>query len=408
MSLHGYFREPHPVPDAEAPTVVLRKPRLIGIDVARGVALLGMLAVHTFPTFSDEDVPTVATTVAAGRSAATFVLVAGIGLAFISGGRKVVRGAECIGVAAGVAVRAALIGSLGLVLGLLSEYSGIAGILPYYGLFFLLAVPLLGLTPLGLAGVAAAAVALGPVMLIGVVDADLPTPDLDADPTPSTLFEDPAGLLTLLTVTGEYPAVVYLAYLCAGLAIGRLDLGSRRVACSLFGAGVALAVLARLLSAIFLFPLGGLAELRSQLDSDDSTAEMTRELLWDPDPGSSWWYLALPAPHSHSTVDVLHTLGSAVAVVGAALLLARVPVVARLLQPLAAAGSMALTLYSAHLVVLSTGVLEDNPGWLYLLMVVGALWFAGVWRRRFGAGPLERIVTQASGWTRRATARLLA
>ncbi len=109
---------------------------------------------------------------------------------------------------------------------------------------------------------------------------------------------------------------------------------------------------------------------------------MARELLWDPDPSSSWWYLALPAPHSHSTIDVLHTLGSAVAVLGAALLLSRIPLVARLLEPLAAAGSMALTLYSAHLVLLATGLLADTPRVLYVLMVVGALTFAHFWRRR--------------------------
>ncbi len=393
-----------PVPghiDAEAPTAPLRRPRLIGVDIARGVALLGMLAVHTLPTFTDDDAPTAATMVAAGRSAATFVLVAGVGLAFVSGGRRVARGAERIGVSAGVAVRAALMGLLGLLLGLLSEYSGVIGILPYYGLFFLLAVPLLGLSTVGLAGVAAAAVLLGPLLLVGTADVDWPAPDLVADPTPGTLLEDPAGLLTLLTVTGEYPAVVYLAYLCAGLAIGRLDLGSRRVAWSLLGAGAALAAAARLVALVVLYPLGGLAELRSDLDSDGSRAEQNLELLWDPDLSSSWWYLALPAPHSHSTVDVLHTLGSAVAVVGAALLLAGIPLVARALAPLAAAGSMALTLYSAHLVVLATGVLDDAPGVLYLLMVVGALGFATAWRRRFGAGPLERVVTRAADWARR-------
>ena len=86
-------------------------------------------------------------------------------------------------------------------------------------------------------------------------------------------------------------------------------------------------------------------------------------LLWDAqillaEAGSriSWWYLALPDPHSHTPVDLPHTLGSAGAVLGAALLLTGVPIVTRALSPVAAAGSMALTLYSAHLVLLATGV----------------------------------------------------
>ena len=93
---------------------------MVGVDVARGLALLGMVAVHVFPTFRADGGPTVATLVAGGRSAATFVLVAGIGLAFVAGGRVPVRGAERVGGSAGLVVRAALIGDLGLMLGLLS------------------------------------------------------------------------------------------------------------------------------------------------------------------------------------------------------------------------------------------------------------------------------------------------
>src|SRR5690349_21440878 len=88
-----------------------------------------MVAVHVL-TFRADGGLTVATLVAGGRSAATFVLVAGVGLAFVAGGRVPVRGAERVGVSAGLVVRAALIGGLGLVPGLLSTYNRIYGILP--------------------------------------------------------------------------------------------------------------------------------------------------------------------------------------------------------------------------------------------------------------------------------------
>ena len=104
---------------------------------------------------------------------------------------------------------------------------------------------------------------------------------------------------------------------------------------------------------------------------------------------------------------MVYVLGSAMVVVGAALLLTRVPAVARLLQPLAAAGSMVLTLYSAHLVVLASGVLDDDPAMLYGVLVVAALTSAWVWRWVFGRGPLERVVTAAAGATRRATVALV-
>jgi uncharacterized membrane protein len=397
---------PDTAPNGAHSTAIPRKQRILGVDVARGVALLGMMAAHSFDTFNSDGTPTISTMVAAGRSATTFVLIAGVGLALISGGRTVVQGRERTVAAAGLAVRAVLIGVLGLTLGLLSRIKGITEdpILPFYGLLFLLAIPLLGLSPLMLAGVAVAAIVLGPVLLVATADAGLPYAGFGGDPVPATLLHDPLGLLVRLSVTGEYPVVVYIAYLCAGLAIGRLDLTSRRLAWWLLGAGAALAVTARVVSLIVLYPLGGLAHLTSQ----GSSANTAAALLWDhPNLSSSWWYLALPAPHSHTPVDVTHTLGSAMAVLGAALLLTRVPAIARLLWPLAIAGSMVLTLYSAHLVVIATGVLQDTPVLLYVLMVVGALAFALLWRRWFGQGPLERIVAVASGRARRITAELV-
>lgn len=386
--------------DPGGPRTVTARLRIPGVDVARAAALFGMMAVHVLPLSDDDGGPTLLHQVVSGRSAATFVLVAGVGLAFLSGGRDTVRGRDRTAVAAGLAVRAALIGALGLVLELLGEYSGVSGILPLYGLMFLLAIPLLGLASRALAGVAAATIALGPVLLVLTADAELPGSDLDSGPTLGALVGDPLGLLVQLTVTGTYPAVVYLAYLCAGLAIGRLDLGSRRVGWWLVGAGAALAVTAQVAAAVILGPLGGLARLLADTGSGGSAAEI-RELLWEAEPSASWWYLALPAPHSGTPVDVVHTLGSAMVVLGAALLLTRVAPVARLLRPLAVVGSMALTLYTAHLLVLSTGLLSGSPPALYLSMVAGSLLFAHLWHARFAQGPLEGPVSAAARRARR-------
>ena len=302
------------------------------------------------------------------------------------------RGADRLGVATGLVVRAALIGSLGLVLGVLSEDNRIYGILPYYGLYFLLAVPLIGLSARALAVVAAVVAVLGPVLLVATADVDLPGRGWgEGDPTFGALFADPGALLLRLTVTGEYPAVVFLAYLCAGMAIGRLDLGSRRVALAIIGVGAGLAIAAQVASAVVL----------------SRRSPLSPAAIWQPELSSSWWYLALPAPHSQSIVDVAHVLGSAMAVVGGALLVTRIRVAAVLLQPLAAAGSMALTIYATHLVVLASGIFDDDPLARYLVIVVPALAFAWVWRRLLGRGPLERVVTAAAGATRRATTALV-
>lgn len=368
--------------------------RVIGVDVARGLGLLGMMATHVFETIDDNGSPTASTVIAAGRSAAVFALVAGVGVAFLSGGRRGVRGRDRTASAAGLAVRALLIGAIGLLLGFTDS---VAVILPFYALMFLLAIPLLGLPVKALAGLCGALVLLGPVLLIAAARLGLEVGEGD-ELTPVTLLTDPVEVLLQLSVTGFYPVVVYLAYLCAGLAIGRLDLGSRRVAGWLLAGGIALAVAARAASWVLLYPLGGLDRL---VAAGDDRAEAASMLRWEPEQGSSWWYLAVAGPHAHSTLDMAHALGSAVAVLGAALLLTRIPAVRRLLMPLATAGAMTLTLYSAHVLVLEAELLDD-AGALYLVLVVACLVFAVLWRRRHDQGPLEQFIGTRSARVRQA------
>jgi uncharacterized membrane protein len=73
---------------AAAATLSDRPGRVVGVDVARGIALIGMMAVHIFATFDRHGTPMLAK----GRSATTVVLVAGVSLAFLSGGQRVVEG----------------------------------------------------------------------------------------------------------------------------------------------------------------------------------------------------------------------------------------------------------------------------------------------------------------------------
>jgi hypothetical protein len=70
-----------------------------------------------------------------------------VSLAFLSGAQRVVDGRARTAAAAGIVVRALLIGTIGLLLGYATDVSEIAVILPYYAVLFLLAIPLLGLRP---------------------------------------------------------------------------------------------------------------------------------------------------------------------------------------------------------------------------------------------------------------------
>jgi hypothetical protein len=324
-----------------------QRTRIEGVDLARGLALLSMMAAHVF----DADEPSTVATVAADCSVTTFALVAGVSLALMSGGNRV--GRERAAIRAGIAVHAVLIAVIGLALG----FTGRADIvLPCFAVLFLLAIPLLGLRPWMLTRIAAVLLLVAPPLITATLVSAAPR-SVD-DPTFATVITDPSGLVIGLFLTGFYPVIAYLAYICAGLAIGRMDLSSVQVAYRLV--------------------LGGLGAV-------------AMGMLW----------LMLPPPHAHSWMVLIHdvhALGAAMTVVGASLLVVRVPVSARLLWPIRTAGTMPLTLYSAHVLVLVPGVLEHEPVVLYLSLVAGGLVFEVLWRAFVAQqqGPLEWLVGEAS------------
>ena len=370
---------------ALAPTAAAApvKTRFLGVDVARGVALISMLAANLFEVVRDDGTPTLAGMTVSGRSATMFVMIAGISLAFISGGRRPVQGTARRAARANIAVRALLIALIGLALG---YQNSLGVILSYYGLYFLLAIPLIGLRPRTLLGLAGVLVVVAPLILLASGSLGWES-GFDANPTLSTPFTNPLGLLSLLLVTGDYPAVVYMAYICVGMAIGRLDLSSAKVAVRLLAGGLALAVVTWLVSWLLVERLGGLQALLAA-----GAGETPGEVIWDTSLVPSWWWLATRAPHSGTPLDMLHTLGSAIAVLGLVLLVCRLRAAQRLLRPVALAGAMTLTVYSAHAFVLLSPWSDDHPLALYLLLVAGALVFAVLWNRWMGQGPLERLV----------------
>jgi uncharacterized membrane protein len=375
------------------------KSRVIGVDATRGLALLAMMAVHVFPDFNVDGTPSMTMVVAAGRSVATFALLAGVSLALMTGGRHPLGGRTRTAAAAGLAVRALLIGFIGLALG----YSGsdVNVILPYYGVLFLLAIPLIGLRPRVLACMAIVIALVVPVFTLVIGD-HLPHTNLDDDLTFGSLLH-PYRFAVELLITGLYPALPFMAYICAGLAIGRLKLASTRVAARLLGGGLALAVSAWVTSSMLLLHLDGLQQLRhAALPGTDPNQLTDNALLWSPPHIWSWWWLAVRAPYSATPIELLHTIGVAMAVLGAMLLLSRVA--ASVLGPLAVMGSMILTIYCAHVVYLSFDPLSDYPFISYIVQVATAFVFAVIWRRAVGRGPLETVIAVAAGRVRKALA----
>ena len=350
--------------------------RLVGVDAARGVALIGMMAVHLLPGFTEGGDVSLSDQIARGRSSAAFALLAGVALALANGSRKPLAGGRWRAAGAALLVRCACIAALGFALG--SFRSGLAIILVYYGLLFALAVPLLRLRAPALAGLAVGVATLVPI------GSHLLRSHLEPLRGHSPVFADladPATLLTELAITGYYPVLAWLAYLAAGLAVGRLDLGETAVARRLLAGGAALAVAAVVTSRLLL----RLPQAMVALPRD-----VGEEPLYGTTPTDTAWWLVVADPHSSTTLDLAHTIGTSLALLGACLLLARA--LGRWIVPLAWVGSMTLTLYTLHVLAVAGSPEPDRPWLVWSLHVVFALLLAAQWRAVLPRGPLEQLV----------------
>jgi uncharacterized membrane protein len=381
-------------PPAVRETSVPPRRRLAGVDAARAVALAGMASVHILPVLDAGGRETLAGAVAGGRASALFAVLAGVGVALATGGtRPPAAGRAHAGAAAGLLVRGVLVALVGFALVALDP--PVAVILAYYGLLFAVATPLLGLRTPALAALAAVWCVAGPVAS-HVLRAGRRA--LPGDQVGFGALAAPGDALRELALTGYYPVLPWVTYLLAGMAVGRADLRSTRVAAWLLGGGAALAVAAAAGSAWLLGPGGGAAALGPDL----------ARRRYGTVPTDTWWWLAVEAPHTGTPFDLAHTTGTALVVLGAALLVARS---ARwVLWPLAAVGALPLTLYTLHVTALALYPPEaaeaagTSVGMLFVVHLVAAL-LIGVLVRLAGLrGPLEAGVGAVSGAVRRAVA----
>ncbi|GAA1120118.1 heparan-alpha-glucosaminide N-acetyltransferase domain-containing protein [Nesterenkonia jeotgali] len=396
----------------KAGTTSAHSRRISGVDAARGLALLGMMTVHVLPTISDSGQDASwAGLLFTGRPSALFAMLAGVGLALLTGGAgRGHSGAQLAGYRKAIAVRALLVVVIGLLVAALN--SGVAIILVHYGLLFLLALPFLRLGAVPLFTLAGAWVAAAPVAYWWLHN-DLRS-SWEGFPDMWRLWHSP-GVADLanptllgmdLALTGYYPLLLWPAYLLTGMAIGRLQLQRTSTALRLAGTGLGLAAASYAVHLWMLFQSTLVPELAARYGW--SNAEIRAELMVGtfqiPLVTEDLWFL-LATPHQGSTMDLIHTIGTSMLVLGLCLLVAER--LRWLLAPLIGAGAMPLTLYVAHLVVIHfwrgapvpdflTFLTEYSPMQMLTLMIIGALG-AGllrfILRRR---GPLEAL-THAAG-----------
>lgn len=347
-------------------TRAVKPGRIIGIDMARGIAMFGMTVVH-FVNFREEPGADLATLAEAfrGRAMPLFMMLGGVGVTFLTK-RSTTPARDLL-------VRAVMLFALGLVM--TEHVPRLAIVLQSYGLLFVLATVLHRLSSKYLLGLVPVVTAIGAV-----------TYQIVGNPRVQTRFDELGsgeGIQSLL-FDGFYPLFPVGAFFITGIVLGRLNLGSERVAGALAGGGlvvgVGIPIIANNVATAF--------NLRTDFggNAGDGMFHLTRLL-------ETQGHSAMPA-------WVFSALGTSLAVLGFSVLIA--PRAPKLVSPLIAVGSMSLTyyVYQGWLTNVVPPTFETTLGeeWIFTILVyVSFVVLAMVWRLMFRTGPLERVLRVGSG-----------
>jgi len=355
--------------------------RILGLDIARAFAIIGMVLVNYKVTMGAETSGSgwlhfMAATFD-GRAAATFVVLAGIGASL--GSRRARQGTdpEARRQAKVTLARRAL---FLFVIGWAFYLVWPADILHFYGLYLAAGALALFVPSRRLLQLAAASVGISFAFVLAFdYTANWDLVDLSYDG-----LTTPVGFMRNLFFDGFHPVFPWVSFYFFGMWLGRTDLRDaawRRLLA--VRAAIAMGV-AEVLAWVIVGPKGS------------DMAHLSDE---------SWRWLFSVEPLPPFPLYLVAGAGAAVMViVGSTWIGERLP--ERVTWPIVATGQLALTLYLAH-VIIGMGVLEEM-GRLYdqslewavvtsLVVSVVAIVFSWAWRSRFDRGPLEWVMRRIAG-----------
>lgn len=351
--------------------------RVVALDVARGLAILGMFTAHMWVPVQGH--PNVVASLAHGRSAPLFALLAGVSLGIISDGihRRYPRPSQSrLVLIQKILVRSAFLIVVAVLLSLIN--SRILLILDNYAVWFLVSLLLMRFSPRALLGIIAGLLSLGIPMWHWLQTLPLP-------------FET-----RIILGLNDYYLPTYLIYVLTGLLAWRLGwAGKTSRAVYLQKRGVVFG---------FAIALGGYG-LGTLLDSWRLGRPSGAVFGWETGPASphAWANFLYEtcvyiAPHTDSIAETAANTGWALGLTSLLLLAFSSrpnPVVNSLAVALAPLGAMALSAYSLHIVWHALtmrwfGFPALIPS--FFLMVPVFLLAAIAWRYFFRRGPLESLL----------------
>lgn len=335
--------------------------RLYALDVARALAIFGMIIVNVGP-YTTDGWASWFVRAFNGRASILFVILAGIGVTFLA------RRALTKGVTRRSTLlwRGLLLFVLGIALQVLNHDVNV--ILPTYAALFFLAAFVVRMSTRWLFWSAISSALVGPVIWILVRKLT------NFRPHPAELGDSPLEILSIILFSGPYPLVVWIAPFFLGVWMGRLPLGNQKVQLRLLVIGAGAGVGAFLLSGVLVRTLG---------EPDTERIDFDR--------------LISAVGHSQMPLWMISSTGTAIMVLSALLLV--VPKFGTRIRLLVAVGQMPLTAYSAHLVIIAL-IVRPAPetalqGLLIsLAMMVFLVFFAVVWIANLRYGPLEMLLRQ--------------
>ncbi len=358
--------------------------RVIDLDVTRAIALIGVAVMNyhgymiglggsvgesSINHFFDPWMGPLST-----RFAATFAMIAGMGISLLTKRGRLAHDRQRQSADRWTLIRR---GFLLYAFGYVFEWVWSGTILFFYGAFFMAGALLFTLRTRWLVAIGAAAALAAAAIQWWAFEADHDTSWLLGGWYGNGPYRSPRRLLFDTFVNGTHPLFPWLAFLCAGMILGRhlpMTSASRRMLAALGVVMVAGTYLAKHLFAD--------TPLRTQLLATD--------------------------PYSRSLNYTVCALGSSITAFCLIGWIASATRDSFMTRAFAAAGRTTLTLYILHAIVFDAAVTRWHlirPAGLDVdLLFAGSFWVVAIvaaawWQHRFGIGPIEWIYRRFGGST---------
>ena len=352
------------------------KKRIIGIDVARALAIIGMIIVNFKIAFGENGISWLKsfTSLLEGKAAATFVVLAGIGLAFMT--NSAIKNADNVKlrIARNRIVKRAL---FLFVVGISYIIIWPADILHFYGIYMLIIILFL--------------TSKRKVILISSILLILSYPLLmllfnydkgwDFKTFEYHNFWTLEGFIRNLFYNGFHPVIPWSAFMLFGYWFGKQDLNDNKFVLKSFSISTTLFVFIQILSFLMILVM---SEGNKEL-----TKELTQVLGTSPMP---------PLP-----IYMLSGISIAIAIISACIILSKRYENNKIIIALYKTGQLALTFYVAHVVIGMGFVDTINPAkmgsysiefsviYAFIFSLICIL-FSVIWLKFNKSGPLEWLM----------------